>query len=59
MVWFPLHAPEKAGTEGVSFYLSNIFICNLATFFYSVLAFYIPLHPTVNHPWWAEPQQKP
>jgi hypothetical protein len=27
ILWFPLHAPEKVGTEGMSFYLLNIFIC--------------------------------
>jgi hypothetical protein len=26
MLWFPLHVPEKVGTEGMNFYLLNIFI---------------------------------
>jgi hypothetical protein len=33
-MWFPLHAPEKVGTEGMSFYLLNIFICIFGDLFY-------------------------
>jgi hypothetical protein len=32
MLWFPLHVPEKVGTEGVSFLL-YIFICILDPFY--------------------------
>jgi hypothetical protein len=34
MVWFPLHAPEKVGTEGEKFFLLNIFICKFCDLFY-------------------------